>query len=411
MKKTIRLICEAIMLCLLLFVYLSCSKKAYSDNAPAATSTPPATTQHDSLAYSVNIVGNGANGYASYRIPAIIKTPDGGLLAFMEGRVNSSADFGNIKILAQKSMDNGKNWGTAAVVAQNGNIQADNAAPVVDYTDPAYPNGRIFLFYCTGNNTQANVTQLVGVREVFYTTSTDNGKTWSAPVNITLQVHHAYQPAYNPAYNDPLKWSAYATGPGHALQVTQGNYAGRIVVPFNHGVYTTQTNYAAAFYSDDHGKTFHISPDVTMQSDETTAAELPGGGIILNSRDQYLGVPARILSFDNAGALNSTTQWGSAFNAGLPEPVCEGSMLNYTTPAGAKVLLFANPTNTYTRSQIGVRQSFDGGKTWTQAYIVDPGTSAYSDIVALPNGHIGIIYEASNNIQFVSFSYSLIPVQ
>ena len=130
MKKTIRLICEAIMLCLLLFVYLSCSKKAYSDNAPAATSTPPATTQHDSLAYSVNIVGNGANGYASYRIPAIIKTPDGGLLAFMEGRVNSSADFGNIKILAQKSMDNGKHWGTAAVVAQNGNIQADNAAPV-----------------------------------------------------------------------------------------------------------------------------------------------------------------------------------------------------------------------------------------------------------------------------------------
>jgi len=395
----------------LISICIGCGKKVSDTATPIVTqTTPPVVTKPDSLAYTENVVGNGSGGYAFYRIPAIIKTPDGGLLSFMEGRVTSSADFGNVKILAQKSMDNGRNWAASTLVAQNGNIQADNATPVVDYTDPLYPNGRIFLFYCTGNNTQANVTQLIGVREIFFVTSTDNGKTWAAPVNITLQVHHPYQPNYNSAYTDPLKWSAYATGPGHALQVTQGSFTGRIVVPFNHGIFTPQTNYGAVFYTDDHGKTFHISPDATLQSDETTAAELPGGGIILNSRDQYLGVPERIISYNNSGALDNTTQWTSAFNSGLPEPICEGSMLNYTTPAGKQVLLFANPTSIYARDHIGVRQSFDGGKTWTGAYIVDPGPSAYSDIVALPNGHIGIIYEASTNIQFVSFSYNLIPL-
>ena len=396
---------------LLLGVCISCGKKSViSPTTVFIPPTPPPVTKPDSLAYDEDVVDNASNGYVSYRIPAIIKTPDGSLLAFMEGRVNSTADYGDVKILAQKSMNNGKTWALSTLVAQNGNIQADNAVPVVDYTDPLYPNGRIFLFYCIGNNTQANVTQLIGVREVFYVTSTDNGATWAAPVNITLQVHHPYQPSFNPAYVDPLKWSAYATGPAHGLQLTQGSFAGRIVVPFNHGIFTTQTNYGAAFYTDDHGKTFHISPDVTLQSDETTAAELTGGGVILNSRDQYLPGNERIISFDNSGALDNTTQWGSALNAGLPEPVCEGSMLNYTTTAGTKVLLFSNPTDPGGRDHIGVRQSFDGGKTWTQAYIVDPGASAYSDIVALPNGHIGIIYEAANNLEFVSFGYNLIPV-
>jgi len=383
-----KLTCKVLSAGLLLSVCMGCGKKATVTPTPVTTQTTPPVVVKDSLAYAENVVSNGSNGYAFYRIPAIIKTPDGGLLAFMEGRVTSSADYGNVKILAQKSMDNGKNWAASTLVAQNGNIQADNSSPVVDYTDPLYPNGRIFLFYCTGNNTEANVIQLNGVREIFYVTSTDNGKTWAAPVNITLQVSHPYQPSFNPAYVDPLKWSAYATGPGHALQVTQGSFAGRLVVPFNHGIYTTQTNYGAAFYTDDHGKTFHISPDVTLQSDETTAAELPGGGIILNSRDQYLGGNTRIISTDVTGKLDNTTQWNSAFNTGLPEPVCEGSMLTYTTPAGKQVLLFANPTDTYARDYIGVRQSFDGGKTWTKAYIVDPGPSGYSDIVALPNGHI-----------------------
>ena len=378
----------------------SCSKKKQFIPLP-----PPVV--HNQVITSTDVYYNNTGGFSSYRIPAIVMAPDSSLLAFIEGRVNSSADFGNVKILMEKSKDVGRTWGAAAIVAQNGNLQADNATPVVDYTDPLFPKGRIFLYYCTGNNTQANVTNLIGVREVWYITSSDNGNTWSAPVNITLQVHHPYQPGFNPAYNDTLKWGAYATGPGHALQITQGDHTGRLVVPINHSIYK-KGNYATAFYTDDHGKTFHLAPDVPMQSDETTAAELPGGGVLLNSRNQYLGGHYRILSYDSIGNLNNTTQWVSGFNSYLIEPACEGSMINYTNTNGQKVLLFSNPADPNSRINLTVKQSFNYGQTWTNGFVIDYGPSAYSDIVILRGQRIGVLFEenTANTIRFSAFDYS-----
>lgn len=385
-------------LLLILISVLSCTKKGSEPNTAVIT-------------YLTDVYVSGVDGYQSYRIPAIVKTNDGGLLAFTEGRVNGSNDFGNIHILVKKSADNGKTWGTAQIVAQNANLQAGNPCPVVDNADPAFPQGRIFLFYCTGNNTESNVNNLNGVREVWYKTSIDNGASWSLPVNITLQVHHPYQPTYNPLYIDPLKWSAYATGPGHALQLTQGTHRGRIVVPINHGIFTNKTNYAAVFYSDDHGLTFHLSPDVGMQSNESIAAELPGGGVLLNSRDQYLWSSKRILSVDTTGNLNGSVTWQTSLNAYLPEPVCQASMLNYNIN-GNPVLLFSNPINlVQTRTELGIRQSVDNGKTWTSALVLDKGSAAYSDLVGLPDNQVGVLYESKNYgaITFVAFPSSKIP--
>lgn len=383
----------------LLLIMISCSKKSQAQLHP--------TIVHNPVINSTDVYYNNTDGYASYRIPAIIIAPDSSLLAFIEGRVNSSADFGNVKILLKKSKDFGKTWSAAKLVAQNGNLQVDNSTPVVDYADPLYPKGRIFLFYCTGNNTETNVINLVGVREVWYITSTDNGTSWSTPVNITLQVHHPYQPAYNPAYTDTLKWGAYATAPGHALQIAQGIHAGRIVVPINHSIYQ-KGNYATVFYTDDHGKTFHLAPDVPMQSNESTAAELPNGGVLLNSRNQISGNHFRILSYDSTGNLNKTTQWKSTFNSYLVEPVCEGSMINYKNNNGQNVLLFSNPADPNSRIDLTVKQSFNNGQTWTNGFVIDYGASAYSDLVILPGQRIGVLFEenSAGTIRFSSFDYS-----
>jgi sialidase-1 len=95
----------------------------------------------------IPVFKSGTEGYKSFRIPAIIRIPGGNLLAFCEGRVDGSADFGNIDIVMKRSSDNGKTWGALQVVAEMDSLQAGNPAPVVNLTDPAYPDGRIFLFY------------------------------------------------------------------------------------------------------------------------------------------------------------------------------------------------------------------------------------------------------------------------
>ena len=120
------------------------------------------------------------------------------------------------------------------IVASNDSLQAGNPAPVVDLTDSRFPQGRIFLFYNTGNGHEMELRKGKGHRDVFYKTSIDNGKTWSEPTDITLQVNRIYQPQINPLWNFKEDWRTYANTPGHALQFQEGKYKGRIYVAANH---------------------------------------------------------------------------------------------------------------------------------------------------------------------------------
>src|SRR3954470_18574775 len=100
---------------------------------------------------------SGNEGHKSYRIPALVTLPNGDLLAFCEGRVNGSGDFGDINIVMKKSTDHGNTWSHLQTIVDNTLLQAGNPAPVVDVTDPAWPKGRVFLFYNTGNNSEGEV--------------------------------------------------------------------------------------------------------------------------------------------------------------------------------------------------------------------------------------------------------------
>jgi len=351
---------------------------------------------------------SGEDGHKSYRIPAIIGLPNGELIAFCEGRVGGSDDYGDINIVMKKSKDKGKTWANMQTIVDYEKLQAGNPAPVVDLTDPAYPKGRIFLFYNTGNNHESEVRKGKGLREVWYKTSVDNGATWSEAVNITLQTHRPRQPEVNPAYNFNEDWRSYANTPGHAMQFQSGKYRGRIYVAANHSAGEPQPRYAEGrafgYFSDDHGKTFRISNDIQMPGgNEATAAELSGNRLMMNVRNQKGDVKARII----ATSSNGGEKWDTAyFDKNLPDPVCEGSILTIGKKGKKNILAFCNAADTTRRDNLVLRISFDDGKTWNKNITVDNhgkdrNNAAYSDIVKTSDQKIGILYEKDNYTRIV----------
>jgi len=338
---------------------------------------------------------NGQDGYKCYRIPAIVKAPNGDLLAFAEARRNDCGDFGDVDMVLKRSTNNGKSWDKSQLVMDFGNNQAGNPAPVFDLTDPAFPKGRLFLFYNTGTAHEADVREGKAIREVWYKTSTDHGKNWSEATNITLQTNRPNAPAANPAYNFKEDWRAYANTPGHALQIQNGQYKGRIFVAANHSAGPPQEesrDYVAhAFYSDDHGQTFKISPDLDYAGgNEAIAAETSAGSLLLNFRNQSGDAMYRLQGFTS----NAGESWDEVrVMKDLPDPVCQGSIINFTTKKGQHILLFSNANSQTERENLTVRRSTDDGQTWSAGQVVYAGPAAYSDLVIQKNGDIGVLYE------------------
>jgi sialidase-1 len=357
----------------------------------------------------IPVYTSGTEGHKIYRIPAIIGLPDGRLLAFCEGRVKGSSDFGDINIVMKQSTDNGQTWSVLQTVVDYDSLQAGNPAPVVDVNDPSCPQGKIFLFYNTGNNNEGEVRKGKGLREVWYKTSADAGATWSDAVNITTQVHRPKQPHVNPAYNFSEDWRAYANTPGHAFQFTTGEYKGRIYIAANHSTGDPKPHaedyFGHGFYTDDHGKTFHLSGTINLPgSNEATAAEISGNGLLLNARNQKGDVRARIIARSNDGGQT----WSDiSFDRRLPDPVCEGTILNIGIKKGKHILAFCNAADTARRDNLTLRISFDEGITWTKNFLVDKSPdgkkdfTAYSDVVKLGKNEIGVLYERDGYAQIV----------
>jgi sialidase-1 len=346
---------------------------------------------------------SGTEGHKSYRIPAVISLPNGDLLAFAEGRVQGSGDFGDINIVLKRSSDKGKTWSALQFVAEFDTLQAGNPAPVVDVTDPQYPQGRIFLFYNTGNNHEGEVRKGKGYKQVWYKTSVDGGHSWSAATDITIQVHRPKQALTNPSYNFPEDWRTYANTPGHAMQFQTGKYKGRIFIAANHSAGDPQkqaTDYDAhGFYTDDHGKTFHLGSSLNVPgSNESMATEISKGRLMMNSRNQKGDIRQRIVSISNDGGATWDTSY---FDKNLPDPVCQGSILTIGKKGKKNILAFCNAADEKNRDNLTLRISFDDGNTWKKNFVIDKAgnikdNAAYSDIIKLSASEIGVLYEKDN---------------
>jgi sialidase-1 len=356
------------------------------------------------------IYTSGQEGHKTYRIPAIIKNKQGHLLAFAEGRVNGSGDFGDINIVLKTSRDQGRTWSALATLVDFQDLQAGNPTPVLDESDPRFPKGRIFLFYNTGNNHENEIREGKGLREVWYMTSIDGGLTWSKAVNITMQVHRPNQPSRNYTFKED--WRHYANGPGHAMQFNQGPHAGRILIAANHSEGPRGergSDYRAhTFYTDDHGDTFHLGASIAIPgSNESSATEISGGKLLMNIRNQRGDIRQRIIGLsDDGGATWKETY----FDAQLPDPICQGSILTIAQKKGLFTLAFSNAADTKNRDNLTIRISQDDGRTWPISISVDNGASAgeslkdftaYSDLVLLDSKHLGIVYERKDYSQIV----------
>lgn len=338
---------------------------------------------------------SGTGGYHTYRIPSIIVTKRGTLLAFCEGRKSSRSDSGNIDMLLRRSTDGGTTWSPTAVVWDDGPNTCGNPCAVVDQQ-----TGTIWLLltWNSGNTPEPKIKPGVGTdsRRVFVMHSDNDGETWAAPTEITSMTK---KPA----------WTWYATGPGDGIQIRNGEHRGRLVIPCDH---KTPTRKAAQYfshviYSDDHGTTWLLggtSPD--DQVNECEVVELAGGRLMLNMRNYDPRVRARQVCLSDDGGITWRDQH---HDRTLIEPICQASIRRYRWPDNDSpgIILFANPTSTKDRTQLTIRASYDDGQTWRYSRLLHQGGSAYSCLCVLADGRIGCLYERDGYKQITFARFEL----
>ena len=340
------------------------------------------------------VYSKGMNGYSTFRIPAIVRTNDNTLLAFAEARRDGVGDAGNIDLVVRRSVDGGASWSDIIVVWNDAENTCGNPAPVVDRA-----TGRVVLLmtWNRGEDRERAIMrrQSKDTRRVFICHSDDDGLSWSKPREITSTTKHD-------------DWAWYATGPCHALQLQHKPFRGRLVVPCVHSLYENGKTYynAHLIYSDDGGTSWSIGATL-KGGNESTIAERADGSIMHNSRWQRGAMKyARHYAISCDGGVTSGEVVRDAV---LIEPVCQGTIIGYS-PAGRATnhLLFCNPASTKRRERLTLRQSHDGGLTWSDGLLIEEGASAYSDMVILKRKQIGVIFECGEKSPYERIDFRVV---
>ncbi len=333
----------------------------------------------------------GEGGYYGFRIPAVVQATDGTILAFAEGRKDSLGDSGNIDLVVKRSTDGGLTWSALQVISDNGSQESGNPAPVVDLD-----TGNIIIPFV--NDRQYPQVSI----------STDNGLTWSTPVDISTMAR-------------PSTWNGYYFGPNHAIQLQRGEHAGRIVLPNNHGLagqpLEPDGREVSLIYSDDGGVTWNVggtlvNPTAGIGPNESCVTELVDGTLYVNARNQGTYSRHRLIGYSEDAGLSFTGL--AEFEYDLVDPQVQGSVVRYSAVDMGDAynrLLFSNPKTTDSRTRLFVRSSFDESESWDQGKMIHRGASAYSDLVTLNDKRIGVLYEWGDTtryeeIRFATFTES-----
>ncbi len=309
------------------------------------------------------VLRSGTQKTHTFRIPAILRAASGDMLLFCEARRDNARDHGNVDLVLTRSRDGGASWGPLQVLFDDGGHTMGNPSPVLDRR-----TGTIWLPFSRDN------------KQVLLSHSTDHGKTWSKPVDITGTAL-------------PGEWGWVGPGPGHGIQLQHGRHAGRLVIPSWAGVEKDvpfgKRQLSYMIYSDDAGKTWKHGKAATIdQSDECQVAELADGRLYMNARSRQ-GKRQRAFAVSRDGGASWTK---IAHHAEMPERSCQGSVISLAP----NVVLVAHPSDTSARRVLKAYLSLDGARTWKASRVVEVGPAAYSDLGTNRGGDVLLVYEGDD---------------
>lgn len=336
----------------------------------------------------------GENGYHTYRIPGIVVTDEGKILAYCAARKGKGSDWDEIHVALRTSKDGGNSWSDMQIIAQADSLVTDNPMAIVDYQ-----TGVVHFLYQVDYN------------RLFYMWSDNEGDSFSEPVEITEVVE---------SYKEKYPWVVMAPGPGHGIQLSNG----RLVLPvwlsdgsakdFGPNLRGHRPSIVVSIYSDDNGKTWHPGEVVAWNDEniavpnETSCVQLADERVMFNIRNESPNY-RRLISYSEDGATNWTTP---EFADSFFEPICFASMTRMSmAPYQSKNrILFANPdsrmiprsrgrgklyyaASSRRRENLTLRMSYDEGLTWPVKKVLEPGITGYSDLAVLPDGTILCLFE------------------
>eukprot|EP00039_Didymoeca_costata_P033205 m.41276 g.41276 ORF g.41276 m.41276 type:complete len:499 (-) comp9750_c0_seq4:2668-4164(-) len=335
-------------------------------------------------AYNTSVVySSGENGYFCIKIPVLLFTANGTLLAFAEARRDSCSDFAWTDLVVKSSRDFGVTWGAMQVIRSESGPNLPktvigNAAPVQLFMGKYI--GRIVVPH-TRNNT-----------DVWVLHSDDDGQTWSQAreiPNVTLP-----------------EWKWVGTGPPGSIQLK--HTSGRLLVPSYHGRFRgnliNNIVHGHVMLSDDSGDTWRLGAahgfgDAKIVSNENQAVELANGSVLINARslanpliNQYR---VQTVSLDGGETFGVTH-----FVKNLPQPIdgCEGSTVRLDS---TNTLYYSGPNSDILRANMSIWYSKNDGESWVLHAQIDPGESGYSSLQTITQGRLGLLYEQSDSPELV----------
>mgnify|MGYP001027155771 CR=1 FL=1 len=336
----------------------------------------------------IKLFDGGPSGYHSFRIPSIVKTKNGTLVAICESRRWNNTDWGDINVVYKRSTDNGNTWSGLGEIIGTGNGTWGNPTSV--YDPDKGTNGRIWVFLSWNDGTHTSMATIDswGDRKVYSCYSDDNGVKWSAPVDRTAAL---LPPGY--------KWDAM--GPGIGIRTTI-NHPGRLIIP------ATRRN----IYSDDHGATWRYQ-SIPGQTSEGAIVEKMNGSLLRNDRPTTANWETAKRRWISSGTIENGFATFTPQDV-LLDPACQGSILRYNTDTPHRIYLL-NSASTVSRGKMRVRISYDDGKTWpvsrriydwlTEDQAVAQGKGGYSSMIKTEDYHVGALIEINEDVSNSSTSH------